>query len=127
MLINQVIDSEMATIEIIDEVVYIALKEDADLDKEKIEEMIELREQLQDYKPMLVLADIRKIWQATKQARQTAASKRMTKLNIAMAILTSTLASRMLANFFIQFNKPVTPTRMFTSKEKALKWLESYR
>jgi hypothetical protein len=33
----------------------------------------------------------------------------------------------LLANFFIKFKKPATPTRMFKNEEKAIKWLLSFK
>ena len=121
------IESTIAYLEVVNGILHITLKDEADLDVDEVIDMIEKRETLQKGEPMLVLADIRKIWQATRQARETAASQRMANLNIAMAIVTGSLASRMLANFFIKFNKPKTPTKMFNSKEKALVWLEQFR
>lgn len=125
--INKQIETSIAYLLIEDDILFIKLKQDADLDKENVLEMIEARNLIQDGVPYLVLADVRKIWQANNEARKTAASEPMRKLNKAMAILTGSLASKMLANFFIQFNKPKTPTRMFTSEEKAIEWLKNYK
>jgi hypothetical protein len=40
-----------------------------------------------------------------------------------VAVLVNNLPTRMLANFFINVNKPVIPTRTFQSIEKATTWL----
>lgn len=54
------------------------------------------------------------------------ASKKVTDLNIAMALITSSLTSKILANFFIKFNKPSSPTKMFKTREDALVWLNTF-
>ncbi|MCB0400930.1 MAG: STAS/SEC14 domain-containing protein [Flavobacteriales bacterium] len=118
-----IIEAAVATLEIHSGILHITLKQDADIDVEHVEELIKMRVKLQGGKPYPVLADIRKLWLVSKKARERAAQKEMTDLNVAMAILTSSLTSRMLANFFIRINRPSTPTRMFTSKEEALTWL----
>jgi hypothetical protein len=40
-----------------------------------------------------------------------------------MAILVNSLAYRILANFFIRFDKPPVPTKMFNSRKEAIDWL----
>lgn len=42
---------------------------------------------------------------------------------IAQAILVNSVATSIAANFFIKFNKPESPTRVFTNAEEALNWL----
>jgi hypothetical protein len=36
------------------------------------------------------------------------------------------MAHRLLANFFINVNKPPTPTKVFNDKAKALEWLMGF-
>lgn len=45
----------------------------------------------------------------------------------ACALLVGGAASKILANFFMGLNKPKRPTRLFTSHDRALEWLEGYR
>ena len=40
-----------------------------------------------------------------------------------MALVVNNLAYRILSNFFIRFNRPVVPTKVFNSRKKALVWL----
>ena|SRR5688572_1311242 len=35
--------------------------------------------------------------------------------------------SKFIADIFLNFAKPLIPTKMFTDKKKALKWLENYK
>jgi len=41
-----------------------------------------------------------------------------------IAIVVDNMPTKLLANFFIRFNKPQTPTRLFTNYDKAVSWLE---
>lgn len=41
-----------------------------------------------------------------------------------IAIVINNMPTKLLANFFIRFNKPQTPTRLFTNYDKAMSWLE---
>lgn len=41
------------------------------------------------------------------------------------AIVITNLAQKIIANFYIKFNKPQMPTKVFTSTEKAIEWIFS--
>lgn len=121
------IETETAILELRDGYLYIAFKKDAEIELEHVIANKEAREKIQQGKKMLVLGDIRYMWHISKAAQDYLASKEVTNLNIAMAILTSSLMTVLLANFFIKFKKPATPTKMFKNEEKAIKWLLSFK
>lgn len=72
------------------------------------------------------LFDITQVKQSTKEARDYMANEG-NELVAASAILVSSPMLKMMANFFIQVNKPKNPTRLFTSKESALEWLAHFK
>lgn len=41
------------------------------------------------------------------------------------AIVISNLAQKLIANFYLKFNKPPRPTKIFTTTESALEWIVS--
>lgn len=43
------------------------------------------------------------------------------------AIVISNFAQKIIANFYIKFNKPKMPTKIFTSTDKAYEWILSVR
>ncbi len=101
---------------------------DANVDIDNVKEAVSARRKLQEGRRMLVLVDNRKVWQVTKDAQAYSASKEVGELSRAMAILSgSSLPARLIANFFIRFNKVHSPTKMFKSERSAIKWLESYK
>lgn len=121
------IEISYAYLQIEDNVLFITLKEDAEIDVEHVEEAIRSRKEIQKDEPMLVLLDVRKLYTITNEARSIAAkNESLIRLSKARAILTSSLATKMFANFFIKFNKPPTPTKMFNNKEKAIEWLNTF-
>ena len=76
-----------------------------------------------DKKP-LVLVDIRNYFTITPDARRYAIQQSDSR--IATAIITRNLITLFFVNLYIRFGKPFTPTRFFSSEEKAMKWLESF-
>ena len=59
--------------------------------------------------------------------REYASSAEENKYTIADAIVTSTLSLNMVAKFYIQFNKPHMPTKVFKSRDAAIQWLLSFK
>ncbi|MGB0887429.1 MAG: hypothetical protein ACPGSL_04850 [Vicingaceae bacterium] len=111
-----------------DDIIYMRAKKDADFTLEATKEGVEVRRVLQKNKPMLCLIDTRSVFQVSKESSAYGASKEVSELSIAMAILTgSSLATILIGNFFIKFNKPLIPTKMFKQEEKAIQWLNSFK
>lgn len=48
------------------------------------------------------------------------------KYTIADAIVVNGMAQRIMANLYLRFNKPVTPTKVFADQESAAFWLMSF-
>lgn len=46
---------------------------------------------------------------------------------LAVALVSESLAGKLMANFFIKFNRPEAPTRFFNSEEEAIIWLLKQR
>ena len=107
-------------------ILFIEFKPDSMVKVNHINEIIEKRIELQQGKKVLVLVDIRDLWQADKESRKRAASKDMIEQNIALAIITDSLPTRLLANFYMTFDKPDIPSKMFRTVEEGVEWLKSF-
>ncbi len=59
----------------------------------------------------------------TAEVREYAADPDTQKYCIAQAICVNTLGTRISSNFYINFNKPDSPTKIFTNLEDAKSWL----
>jgi hypothetical protein len=57
------------------------------------------------------------------EVREFAASSTNNKHTIADAMVISSAAHRILTNFYLRFNKPSKPTKIFTERSKAITWL----
>lgn len=74
-----------------------------------------------------VLIDLRSNPVISKEARDFAASQKTFIYISAFAIVANDLSMRLVGNFFIHFHKPDQPTRIFTDKDEARKWLMEQR
>lgn len=61
-----------------------------------------------------------------KETRNFMASEESLKYSIAEAFYLTSLSQKILINFYIKFDKPLVPTKVFTSKEKANEWLKGF-
>ncbi len=59
-------------------------------------------------------------------AREFTADPSRETASTAIAYVLTSLAQRMVANFFIRFNKPVKPVKFFRDRASALAWLEEF-
>jgi len=48
------------------------------------------------------------------------------KFGIADAFVIRSLPQKIIGNFYLKFHKPKIPTKLFTSKEKAITWLKTF-
>ena len=73
-----------------------------------------------------VIADIREVSVgADRQAREYYVAEESSRLKLGMAMLVKSPMQRMLGNIFFRINRPPYPSKMFSSEEKALSWLDS--
>ena len=70
-----------------------------------------------------VLMDIRASLGIEREARAYYSSLRSIT---ARALLVESPVTRVMASFFIGFNKPLAPTKLFTSEEEAVAWLKNF-
>lgn len=73
-----------------------------------------------DYLLMISMSDVKHV---TKEAREYFASEEGCLKIKCCAIIISSEVTKIIANFFIRINKPLVPTSLFTSEEKARQWL----
>jgi len=78
-------------------------------------------------KPHLILTDARMAEGRVEPIAREIISKHVeySKIRIAEAFLINSLANLLIANFYIKFNRPPNPTKVFNNLESALEWLRS--
>ena len=97
--------------------------------EDQARETVDAQESLRDSlnkKKTLVLIDMRDITEISKEARDYFANERTASIQRATALLTDSPVSRVIGNFFMGLNKPISPTRMFTDPQKAIEWLHTF-
>ncbi len=75
--------------------------------------------------PMLV--DTREIRSISKEARDHFSMRNRNGNVNSIAVLIGSPISVVVGNFFMGLNKPAVPTKLFTTPEKAFKWLEKFQ
>ncbi len=73
-----------------------------------------------------VLIDMTAVTEISREARDYFANERTASIQRATALLISSPVSRVIGNFFMGLNKPISPTRLFTDPREAIKWLHTY-
>lgn len=59
--------------------------------------------------------------------RDFSASASENKYTIADALVISSHAHKMVTDFYLKKNKPIKPTKVFTNRDEAIKWLLSFK
>lgn len=93
---------------------------------DKIKEYYRVSNDLLAGKKALVLIDATEDYNVTDEAKAFGQTDEATKNRIAIAYVTSSLANRIKFNLYLKIYKPKVPLKMFTSKDSALKWLNSF-
>lgn len=104
-------------------IVFFKLKEDAVVDLEEAKEIYNITMALTRGEKYSSLVDARATISLSKEAREWSAKPELHINLIAQAIIVSSLANRIIANFIIKFNRAKAPMRLFSTEEKALEWL----
>ncbi|MDH5542454.1 MAG: hypothetical protein OEY64_05775 [Nitrospinota bacterium] len=104
-------------------------EETEDTAKENVEAMLSFINQMniEENKRCPILVDGRNIRSITKSARNIYQNEGRAVSLVAAALLGGSKVSMLIGNFFIGFNRPNHPIRLFTSEEKAIEWLEVFK
>ncbi len=97
--------------------------------KEHAKEDVDAQERIRDSlnkEKTRVLIDVTAVTEISKEARDYFANERTASIQRATAMLTRSPVSRVIGNFFMGLNKPISPTRLFTDPQKAIKWLQTF-
>lgn len=101
--------------------------EGLELEVNDVREMRAVYLKLSEGRNFAILLDATGNFTPTEEARSLLASEEYTKKRFAAAFVTPNLANKILGNFFIKFNKPASPTRLFNDEASAFAWLLEQR
>jgi hypothetical protein len=106
------------------DIIHASLKEDfEDIDLETMKKFTEVLKDLGAGTKLKVLIEIKSFNTMTEEAKKYSASEESQKYTKANAIVINSFAAKLSANFFIKFNKPSRPTRIFNTVDEAIEWL----
>ena len=77
-----------------------------------------------NYQPLPLLCDLTNVVKMSHECRKHFAGPEHAATFSKCALIVTSPVSRIIGNFFLGLNKPLKPTRLFTSKEEGLKWLK---
>ena len=97
---------------------------DVEIDVEDVYEMRKQYLHFSNGKPFAILMDATDYSSVTAEARILLVDKEFIKMRIATAFVTRSIASNLIANFFIKFHKPASPTKLFKDFDTAFEWLK---
>jgi hypothetical protein len=113
-------------VEIIDNIVFIHVNDNAEFDVADMLVLFQFRKKIlgeNRYGVLLISGEHSTI---TNEARKLAALPEHAYLRQAFAMVVHSLSQRIIGNLYIKFDKPPSPTRLFTNEEKARAWVTSY-
>jgi hypothetical protein len=73
-----------------------------------------------------VLVDLRAVRAQSAESRTVFAGAEAATFTAACALVIGSPLSRVLGNFYLGFNRPPTPTRLFVSVDEAMTWLAGF-
>lgn len=109
-----------------DRIVYVFLKENCVIDLDLQERLIDAYNTITGGKltPFIFMADTGV--SVTKEARDNAIVIEERSPCAATAVIVTNLAYKLVANFYLQFNKPKRPYKVFSNTSDALEWLKTF-
>ena len=101
--------------------------DDADeITTENLKEHLEIVKSIGQGRAFCNLVIMKKFIHCGAEARKFSASEENNIYTIADAFVTDSEALKLVGNFYIRFDKPTRPTKLFNNEEDALKWLRTF-
>jgi hypothetical protein len=107
--------------------VVITINKDASLKKEDIEEINLTKNKLVNNNPNTIIFIPGDFSSISAETRAYSATKKVYHNAIAKAIVGNIIGHRLIGNFFLKFNSPPAPTKIFSNQIDAKVWLEEKR
>lgn len=105
------------------DIIHIKIKPEQVIEVNDFKEIIKRIIELGLVKPRLILFEAGYHASVSPEVRDFAAHPNANYLSLGDAIVIHTLAQRLMANFYVNFNKPSRPTKVFDNVDEAFTWL----
>jgi hypothetical protein len=110
-----------------DDLMRISLKEHTTLNLKDAEDMVRAFGEMGNGKKFLLLFIAGTDTTVNTESRYYASTPEANRFTIASAFVVKSIAQKLLGNAYVTFNKPVTPTRIFTNEQDAIDWLYTFK
>lgn len=108
-----------------DGIVHVTFRKGAVLDLGLQAKLLHLNIEITGGKKSFIIYDAEENVTITKEARDNATKIEHLAPIKGSAVIADNLAYRLIANFYLKFNKPKTPYRVFETYEKGIAWLKT--
>ena len=120
----EIYEINVGTLSVSEGIIRLQLNDRADVEVHDIEEIHKANQKLCEGNKYSLLVIIGKYSTVSPEARELSANKELSKNRISLAFVSNSLAAKLMVNFFIKFNRPNTPTKLFTDEGEAIRWLK---
>lgn len=124
----QTIDLKRVSVQLREDgIMHVHIKEGADMGISDAIQVVKAMGKLGNQKKFPVLVDCEEFATVDKEAREFWAKKKANIYTNADAVAYHSIAHKMVADFYINNNKPEVPTKIFLDKKSAIEWLKTFK
>jgi hypothetical protein len=109
-----------------DGICVVDVTDDLVITRKELSEILDAIELISGGNKMPVLSLFKPGNTADKTARELSSSARGSQFTKADAMIVHNITQKIIANFYMKFNKPDKPPRFFSSEEDAIEWLREF-
>lgn len=120
-------ENEYIKLKIIDDILLCTFKPGLKINLPLAKEMVQFRLEFIKGQAYPTLVDMRALVSITKESREYFGGKEATHGIKALALWVESPFTKLLANFFIEINKPPVITQAFKTDREAIQWLNMYK
>lgn len=124
---KKTLDTPYAFLSFEDDVLFVKMKEGVNLGQTEMEELLKQAVEFTAPNKYFAIVDTSASYDSTPESRSFYAESDYSKHRYADAFIVNSLPMRLLVNFFITFNKPKIPSKMFNNEESAYEWINSLK
>ena len=119
------LDNEFVHMEIKQDILYVNLRK-KEIDRKIAQKIVDLRLAFVEGQDLPILVEGLAVKDLTKEAREVLSAKKANQHALALAVIVQNPVTRTIANFFLKFQQPPYPSKLFTDRERAEQWLRLY-
>lgn len=109
-----------------DGIIKVSINGNEEIDVGNVVEVVSAIQKIGHGKTFPVLISVGEYTLPTHEARAYLATEKSNPFASAEAYVIYSFSQKLVGNVYLSFNKPVRPTRIFNSEEKAIEWLKSF-